>query len=230
MAKVGLGAVVGGNAGGHNKTGPPRGRGDVQDGFGKQRVGVHVAHAGERVAATLATIDVHEHAAGLCGAPGADEFGIQALLSLAFAAQRRVARAAGQLLRQRALAQGVDVAAALGLVAGVGHGGVAGGKKFFFLQLDALPRRVAQHAVKAARRKHLGKGQRPVQHARLLAGGAGCGHGGVLRVGGVGQPVRGRQGHVQRLAGGYQRGGVGGFGQQVGTYSQIGRQRKRAVR
>jgi hypothetical protein len=51
-----------------------------------------------------------------------------------------------------------------------------------------------------------------VQHARLLAGGAGGGHGGVLRVGAVGQPVRGRQGQVQRLAGGYQRGGVGVLG------------------
>ena len=223
MAKVGLGAVVGGNAGGHDKARAARGRGDLQDGFGKQGVGVDVAHAGERVAPALAAIDVHEHAGGLCGASGADEFGVQALLGLAFAAQQRVARGAGQLLRQRALAQGVDVAAALGFVAGVGHGGVAGGKKFFFLQLDALPRRVAQHAVKSARRKHLGKGQRPVQHARLLARGAGSGHGGVLRVGAVGQALRGGQGQVQGLAGGNLRGGVGGFGQQVGTYSQIGR-------
>ena len=223
VAKVGLGAVIRGNAGGHDKARAACGRGDVQHGFGKQRVGVDIAHAGERVAPAFAAIDVHEHAAGLCGAPGVDEFGVQALLGLAFAAQQRVACAAGQLLRQRALAQRLDAAAALGLVVGVGHRRVAGGKKFFFLQLDALPRRVAQHAVKAAGGKHLGKGQRPVQHARLLAGGAGCGHGGVLRVGGVGQPVRGRQGHVQRLAGGYQRGGVGGFGQQVGTYSQIGR-------
>ena len=230
VAKVGFGAVVGGNAGGHDKARPARGRGDLQHGFGKQGVGVDVAHARERVAPALAAIDVHEHAAGLCRAPGVDEFGVQALFGLAFAAQRRMAGVAGQLLRQRAQAQGLDVAAALGLVAGVGHRRVAGGKKFFFLQLDALPWRVAQHAVKAAGGKHLGKGQRPVQHARLLAGGAGGGHGGVLRVGGVVQPVRGRQRQVQRLAGGYQRGGVGGFGQQVGTYSQIGRQGKRAVR
>ena len=36
-------------------------------------------------------------------------------------------------------------------------------------QLDALPRRVAQHAIKATRRKNLRKRQRPVQHLGLLA-------------------------------------------------------------
>ena len=35
----------------------------------------------------------------------ADEFGVQALFGLAFAVKRRVARAAGQLLRQCALAR-----------------------------------------------------------------------------------------------------------------------------
>ena len=42
------------------------------------------------------------------------------------------------------------------------------GKKLFFLQLDAFPRRVAQHAVKPPLGKHLGKGQRPMEHSRVL--------------------------------------------------------------
>ena len=204
VAKVGLGAVVGGNAGGHDETRAARGRGDLQHGFGKQRVGVQFAHGRKREPARLSVKGV-----GGRNALALDDKGLPQrrvlLLQLCNCPFALVALQGGDLWR-------------------------AGGEEFLLAHLRDFPRRVAQHAVKTACRKHLGKGQRPVQHARLLAGGAGGGHGGVLRVGGVGQPVRGRQGHVQRLAGGYQRGGGGRFGQQVGTYSQIGRQGKRAVR
>ena len=42
---------------------------------------------------------------------------------------------------------------------------MAGGKEFFFLQLDAFPRRIAQHAIKTPRSKHLRKGNGPVEDA-----------------------------------------------------------------
>jgi hypothetical protein len=46
---------------------------------------------------------------------------------------------------------------------------VARRKEFFFLQLDALPWRVAQHAIKAALGSHFRKFQRPVEEALRLA-------------------------------------------------------------
>ena len=46
-----------------------------------------------------------------------------------------------------------------------GHFGMPRGEEFFFLEFDALPWRVAQHAVKSALGKDLGKGQGPVEHA-----------------------------------------------------------------
>jgi hypothetical protein len=92
----------------------------------------------------------------------ADKFGVQALLGDALT-QRWCSLSREQMFGQHAFTQPLDALAAFGLVFGFSHIAVAGGEKLFFLQLDALPRRVAQHAVKAATGKHLRKGQRPVQ-------------------------------------------------------------------
>lgn len=49
------------------------------------------------------------------------------------------------------------------LVGGRGNARVASGEKFLLLQLDAFPRRVAQHDIETAGRKHFGKFQRPMK-------------------------------------------------------------------
>ena len=45
--------------------------------------------------------------------------------------------------------------------------GLAGGEEFLLLQLDALPRRVAEHDIEAAGRHHVGKFERPMEGAGL---------------------------------------------------------------
>ena len=195
VGKKRLGAVVGGNAGGHDETGAARGRHQLREGFGKQGVGVHIAHAGEWVAAAVVARDMGEQAHGLGAAAGGDELGVEALFGGAFLLG--MFQLGEQVACQHALGQPLNALAAFGLVPGLGHVAVAGGEEFFFLQLDAFPRRVAQHAVKAPRREHLRKRQWPVQHAGLDAGGVG---GGTLRlVQGAGRV--GEQFQIQGLAG-----------------------------
>ena len=212
VAKVRLGAVVGGNACGYDEAGPAVLGVNLQDGFGKQGVGVHVTHPGERVAPSFVFAYMGKKARGFCCAAGSDELAVQASFGIIRAIcllQRWCAvwcwcAAKVQVLRQSAFAEPLDTLAALGLVACCCHVGVAGGKEFFFLQFDALPRRVAQHTVKtpvavgSTGRKHLRKRQGPVEHACLGAGSAGRCHrigGGACDAVGYGQ-----QG-VQRGAG-----------------------------
>ena len=84
VGKKRLGAVIGGNACGHDETGAARGRHQLREGFGKQGVGVHIAHAGKGVAAAVLALGMGEQAHGLGSAAGGDEFSVQALLGGAF--------------------------------------------------------------------------------------------------------------------------------------------------
>ena len=182
VAEVLLGAVVGSNAGGHDETGAATVGMDLQDGFGKQRVGVHVAHAGQRIAAAVDAFHMGKHAGCLRCAAGGNEFAVEAFFGLVF--MHLVGQVGIQVARQHAFAEPLDALGAFGLVAGLRHVVVAGGEEFFLLQLDAFPRRIAQHAVEAALREYLRKCQRPVEHAGLLAGRACSGDGvGVLGLG-----------------------------------------------
>lgn len=90
--------------------------------------------------------------AGGFGTPaGSDEIFIQAHFSAVGRAQALGSLYIGvEGVQQQALAQQFDALGAFGLIFGGGHQGTARGKEFFFLQLDALPRRVAQHDGKTA--------------------------------------------------------------------------------
>ena len=162
VAKVGFGGVVGGNARGHDETSAALRGGELEQAFGKQRVGIDIAHAGERVAATVVRVQ-----AGGFGTPaGGDEVFVQAHFGVVGWAEAFGGFHIGvEGVQQQALAQQFDALGAFGFVFGGGHQGAAGGKEFFFLQLDALPRRVAQHHRKTAFGGHLRKGQPPMEHA-----------------------------------------------------------------
>ena len=98
--------------------------------------------------------------------------------------------------------EGVDQALAGGFVGGVGDcagfGFGAGGEEFFFLELEAFPRRVAEDYVEAAVVVDVGEFEGPVEVGVLLGGLGGCADEvaagaageGVVDVGGGGDLVR----------------------------------------
>ena len=103
----------------------------MRESLGKQRIGIHVPHAGERIASPLAALDVREGAGGFGGAAGGKEFLIQALF--VFTNLFGVMPIRFQMAGQRAFAQPPDALGALGLVPGVRNVSVAAGEEFLFL-------------------------------------------------------------------------------------------------
>ena len=165
-------ALVGGDAAGGEQRHQPAGLHQRLRTLDEQAVEVDVAAAQQRVVAGLG-----QHAGVGLGALG----GLRV-----FGRQR------GVLVLQRG-DQGLAVGGArLG-----GDGGVALGKPLDLLQLDAVPRRVAQHHVEAAaplQVEHVGKGGPPVEEAlargqpgaglHQRGGVRGAGFAGVQRAGG----------------------------------------------
>ena len=117
----------------------------LQEGLGEHGVGVHVADAGQREAAPRA-----DPLAGCLGVPF-----------------RRLERGEERLFRGRRIGAGqfLDGLLARRLVAGGGDFGRARGEELLLLQLDALPRRVAQHHVEAAAAHDFGEGRAPMKEA-----------------------------------------------------------------
>ena len=68
--EIPLGAVVAGDARGHDQPCPATWADQIQKQFGEQGIGVHIAHAGQRIAPAVVGIE----AGGLGAAPGGDEF------------------------------------------------------------------------------------------------------------------------------------------------------------
>ena len=138
-------ALVGGNAAGRDQGHQPVGRGQGLRAFDEQAVQIDVAAAQQRVvaAAQLAGAD---HARLRFSRGGGLRIGLP---------QRRVL-----------LLQGGDQGLAVGGARLRGDGEVALGEPFNLLQLDAVPRRIAQHDVEAAApagAEHGGKARPPVE-------------------------------------------------------------------
>lgn len=70
----------------------------------------------------------------------------------------------------RRVGQRLDQPVPRGLVRGSRDLGRAGGEEFLLLQLDPLPRRVAEHHIEPAPAHHIGEFQRPVEGARRAGG------------------------------------------------------------
>src|SRR5450830_1544798 len=86
---------------------------------------------------------------------------------LGFAVRHAVIKLRVKVFGQHTFAQPLDASATLSLVFGIKDITVAGCEELLLLQFYALPRWIAQNAIKAASGKHLRKRQRPVQHASL---------------------------------------------------------------
>ena len=173
---------------------------DLQDGFGKQGIGVELANSRQRKASRF-PIEV----VGGCN-PLAffDKLIPQAWIGFRQCSNGLFARIARQFC---------DVLCSRG-------------EEFLLAHLRHLPRRIAQHTVEAALRKHLRKGQRPVEHAGLFAGRACGGDGrGVLGLG----ALRVGQQRMQGDAGGHSFCRALRLGQQVGAHQRIGGVGQRAV-
>src|SRR5690606_10471610 len=114
VPEVGFGAVVGGDAGGHDESGTAAVGMDLQDGFGKQRVGVHIAHAGQRVAAAVGAFHMGEHAGGFRRTAGGDEFAVEAFFGLVLVCF--VGQVGVQMACQHAFAEPLNALGTFGLV------------------------------------------------------------------------------------------------------------------
>ena len=142
--------VVGGYAGGDDDSRRAVRRDDGAGGFGEYGIGVDVAASGEGEAPAAA----REAACGFGYVDGVREFLCQ--VGVGFGER-------------------VYEALALRLVARGGYLAVALSEKFLFLQLDALPGRVAENRVEPAAREHFGELKGPVEEPARLGGGAGVG-------------------------------------------------------
>src|SRR5690554_4452382 len=113
--EVGLGAIVGSDAGGHDDAGAAAACDQPERQLGEESIEVDVASAGERKAPALA----YELARGLGGVAGVLELGVELLLGGALA-----------------VGQGLDHAAAGSGVAGLGDARGAHGEELLLLELD----------------------------------------------------------------------------------------------
>ena len=111
---------------------------------------------------------MREHTGGFGFAPRRDELGVEALLSLSL--HFAVAGLGSQVRGERAFGEPLNALTAFGLVPCLRHVGMAAGEELFFLQFDAFPRRIGQHAGETAGGMHQRKSQRPMQYAGLSAG------------------------------------------------------------
>src|SRR5690349_16857057 len=119
MRKERLGTVIGGDAGGHDKTGTASAGREPTDGLGKQRISVHVADAGERVAAAILAIYMRKHTGGFGFSSRRDELGVEALLG-----QRLYSAVTGlgsKVCGEHAFGEPVDALTAFGLVPCLRH-------------------------------------------------------------------------------------------------------------
>ena len=142
--------VVGGYAGGDDDSRRAVRRDDGAGGFGEYGIGVDVAASGEREASAAA----REAACGFGYVDGVREFLCQ--VGVGFGER-------------------VYEALALRLVARGGYLAVALSEKFLFLQLDALPGRVAENHVEPAAREHFGELKGPVKERVDCGRGVGVG-------------------------------------------------------
>ena len=137
-----LGGVVGGDAGGQDAADAAPVVQQAAHALGEDGIDVDVAPAAERVATAVA----QEVAFALGLARVFEELPIEA----GVAALERL-----------------DQPLAGGSVGRVGDLGAALGKPLLLLELHALPRRIAEHAVEAALGEHLREGQVPVEELVL---------------------------------------------------------------
>ena len=154
-----LGRIIGGDAAGRDQPRASPRVEQLQEGLGEHGVGVHVADAGEGEPAGSA-----EKQAGCLGVPF-----------------RRLKRGEERLFRGQGIGAGqlLDEPVARRFVRGGGDRGRARREELLFLQLDALPGRVAQHDVEPAAPHDFGEGQAPMEEAVLVGKvfGRGCGGG-----------------------------------------------------